>query len=246
MKLHLKNIIYFLLRLLPTQGVVVLTYHSIDDNHESFTVSKENFEKQMGYLRTENFNVISLGSLIDILKDKKAIPPNAVIVTFDDGYEDNLLNAFPILKEYNIPAIIFVNTAQVGRDVVARKGTELRILSVDQIKELASSSLIEVGSHSHNHKKFTHLSEGEMIEELATSKKILEGIVSKKISCFAYPSGRVSELAQSVVSQYYMLAFGVRPGRVIHEANMLDLKRNSIDSDVTFAQFKGIVRFGRI
>ena len=73
-------------------------YHSIDYNKVFFTVKPENFRKQMDYLYRKKYNVIPLLELVDFLKNKKEIPSKTVVLTFDDGYEDNYFNAFPVFK----------------------------------------------------------------------------------------------------------------------------------------------------
>ncbi|MGB8658696.1 MAG: polysaccharide deacetylase family protein [Candidatus Zixiibacteriota bacterium] len=71
------------------------------------------FDKQMRYLK-RNFNVISLDALIGCLKDKKNLPPSSMVITFDDGWRDNYLFAFPILRKYDLPATIFLSTDYIG------------------------------------------------------------------------------------------------------------------------------------
>ena len=65
------------------------------------------FEKQMEYLKNKEYQVISLTKLVEILESDELIPKKTVVLTFDDGYKDNYINAFPILKKYNFPATIF-------------------------------------------------------------------------------------------------------------------------------------------
>lgn len=246
MKKLIKNIIYYFLRQLPMSGVVVLMYHSIGDNRESFTVSPIEFERQMKYLREDGFTIVSLGELLHLLKENLPFPPRSVVVTFDDGYDDNYFNAFPILKKYTIPATIFISSALIGEKIFARAGSPLFVLNNEQIRELLESGLITIGSHSHYHKKFTHLSEQEINDELSASKKILEALTGRKIFAMAYPSGRVNETVEHATQVYFDIACGVKSGKVNHSENLMNIKRNSIDAQVTFEQFKGIAKFGRI
>lgn len=96
----------------PSQrGIRILAYHRVDDDifyHQiGLAVSSSNFEKQMFYLK-KYYNIISLKDALYILKNGLEIPPRAIVITFDDGYKDNYINAFPVLKKYNIPATIFL------------------------------------------------------------------------------------------------------------------------------------------
>jgi len=93
---------------------------------EEIGVPVEDFERQMRYL-AKNHNVISLEELARALNDGGRIPPNAVVITFDDGYEDNYVYAYLILHRYNIPATIFVIAGYVGSG---------RILWWDKLREV--------------------------------------------------------------------------------------------------------------
>lgn len=103
-----------LLSLFRKNGGVILTYHSINDVsvnliHTPNIVSTENFEKQIKYLSAKK-KVVSLDELVTNIQKGIKIPKGSVVVTFDDGYKDNYLNAYPILKKYNIPATTFLAT----------------------------------------------------------------------------------------------------------------------------------------
>lgn len=246
MKKFLKNIIYFLLSLFRHEGGVILMYHSIGDNREFFTVSEKEFDRQMAYLKENNFNVVTLVALVRMLENELPIPNKTIAITFDDGYEDNFLNAFPVLNKYGLPATIFVSTANIGEKLIARRGTRLTIMSIDKIVEMDKSGLISFGSHSHDHIKLTSLDKVEINKQLSVSKKILENILNNEQTFFAYPSGRVNDEAKDIAKKYFRAGFGVEKGRVMLGDDMMELKRNSVDSDVSFIQFKGIVTFGRI
>lgn len=102
-------------------SLTVLNYHRIDVPHQSgFDTLKINvsatpaeFERQMRYLK-ENFNVISCNQLADYIRNDIALPPHSAMVTFDDGYYDNLAYAYPILHKLKIPAVIFLATNFIG------------------------------------------------------------------------------------------------------------------------------------
>ncbi len=93
-----------------TRNLQILVYHRINDENDLFFPATpiKIFERQMDYL-AHNFNVCDLETAVDRLR-RADVPENAVVVTFDDGYRDNYLNAFPILKHFSIPATIFLAT----------------------------------------------------------------------------------------------------------------------------------------
>ncbi len=98
---------------------VILMYHRVSessagDNCTKFEVgvAKNNFEAQMKYIR-KNMNPLPLSDLVGYIIAGKEIPEKTIAVTFDDGYEDNYINAYPVLKKYSIPATIFLTTDHI-------------------------------------------------------------------------------------------------------------------------------------
>ena len=124
--------------------VPIIMYHSIDNPHHlsGIVVSPHNFRKQLKFFKKHKYNVISLDMLVAALKEKKRLPKKSVVITFDDGYEDNYTNAFPILKEFGFPATIFVIT-----DLIS---TEDEYLTWDQLREMEKHG-ITIGSHTLDH-----------------------------------------------------------------------------------------------
>lgn len=101
--------------------LTVLNYHRINDiNQGNFTSYKPNvsatqveFAKQMEHIK-KNYNLINCEHLIAWLYGKRELPQRAALITFDDGYQDNLGNAYPILNALDIPAVIFITTDFIG------------------------------------------------------------------------------------------------------------------------------------
>lgn len=101
--------------------LTVLNYHRIDDPfRDGFDTFRSNvsatpsdFARQMDYV-AQRYNVISGEELADSVKNRHKLPPHAAMITFDDGYYDNYTNAYPVLKERNLPAIIFLATDYIG------------------------------------------------------------------------------------------------------------------------------------
>jgi len=105
-----------LLQKLGNKDILILAYHRVIDIEPDFRLDPSavsahvaEFKKQMEYL-SRNYNVISIEQLAKFRKKRLNPPKNSVIITFDDGYKDNYLNAFPILRRYALPATIFIAT----------------------------------------------------------------------------------------------------------------------------------------
>ena len=112
----LLNSYAFLRRKLTKSQVAILLYHRVcpqNDNWSLKPLSPWSFERQMEYFY-RNYEILPLDRLVQCIRQVKTLPEKAVVITFDDGYKDNYLYAYPILKKYHIPATIFLTTGHIG------------------------------------------------------------------------------------------------------------------------------------
>ena len=94
---------------------VVLRYHRVGGSAEHpvpLAVTPEEFEAQLRFLRAR-CQVVSPRVVAECIAEERPLPPNAVAITFDDGYEDNFSIAFPLLKKYGLPAGFFVTAGWI-------------------------------------------------------------------------------------------------------------------------------------
>jgi peptidoglycan/xylan/chitin deacetylase (PgdA/CDA1 family) len=99
-------------------GTLILYYHSVSENADrridpSIVVRPAHFERQLCYL-SKHTHVVSLTDLSEAVRQKRALPPNSVVITFDDGYRDNFTTVAPLLKQYGFPATFFLATGYIG------------------------------------------------------------------------------------------------------------------------------------
>jgi peptidoglycan/xylan/chitin deacetylase (PgdA/CDA1 family) len=164
-------------------GLLVLNYHSVQPGHD-FSLAPEEFEKQMAYLKS-NFRVVT--------NDGVEGSGVRVLITFDDGYENNYTYAFPILQKYDLPTTIFLltdfvfNGQMINDNWAEYKG--LKPLKKEQITEMSAKN-ITFGSHSKTHPRFSDLSTDQFIDEIVSSKKIIEQNIGKNVDTFAFPFGQ--------------------------------------------------------
>ena len=178
----------------PKYVAPILMYHHIDERGgvSSLSVSPENFRRQMRFLSEHNYNVISLAEFVQAKLEKKRLARNTVVLTFDDGYEDNYLLAYPVLKKYSLPAIIFVIVGSIGEE---------GYLNHRQIKEMSSSGIIDIGSHTLSGAYLPGQSRGELNREIGLSKKTLEANLNNRTEFFCYPIGGFSPGIQEIVKR---------------------------------------------
>jgi peptidoglycan/xylan/chitin deacetylase (PgdA/CDA1 family) len=226
--LHFSGIIrfyiYYRKRVLKRYRTIILTYHRIrDDSKDShISVSTKDFESQMVYLK-EHFNIISLDTLVETIEKKTDRLMDNVAITFDDGYKDNFLNAYPILKKHRLPATIFLVSKLVGKSA--------EMLNVDDIK-LMKSDGIYFGSHTRTHKTLTEIDINTATEEIHNSKTELECLLNDKIDFFAYPRGKRRHFNNHVKAQVkksgYKAAFTTENGEIDNRSDLFELKRIGI------------------
>ncbi len=221
---------YFSLVLRPKK-VSVLMYHSVSDNNKFFTVSLKNFERQLKFLKNNNFNIISAEELKNIFEDKEKLKAKTIFLTFDDGYDDNYFNVLSLIKKYNVNILIFIITDLIGED---------GYLNWRQIFEMKKTGLVEFGCHTKSHLDLDKLSKTELEKEILESKKIIEKKIGEISFVFSYPKGKYNDLVvETVKKRGFDLAFTVKEGTVGLKNDTLKLPRLSIDSSTNWWQFLG-------
>ncbi len=215
--------------------IPVLAYHKIDlptadvKIRGAYTAPKR-FEKQVAYLRRHGFEFYSASGLISHFLENGQIPANAICLTFDDGWKDNYINAFPILKRYGVPATIFLVPACIGRttDQVTATGEGAREhLAAGDLREMADHG-IEFGSHSMNHKLFDRITPDEIDNEVFESKAYIENLTQRECRTFAYPAGFFNDHAKaSIKDAGYLAAFSTVYGRE-DSVDLFELNRTEI------------------
>ncbi|MDD5405461.1 MAG: poly-beta-1,6-N-acetyl-D-glucosamine N-deacetylase PgaB [Sulfurovaceae bacterium] len=135
----------------------ILSYHEIADKSETldstYAVTPLHFDEQMHWLIEHGYHFVDIDDILKYRKTGKPLPNKAVLVTFDDGYQSVYANAYPVIKKYKIPTVIaLVGSWLKTKDKVNFNGEIIardKFLSQKEIKEMVSSGLVEVASHSY-------------------------------------------------------------------------------------------------
>ena len=201
------------------QGIPVLNYHQINNHdHNPLTLSASEFEAQIKYLAEKGYTSISPDDLADYLQYGKKLPPNPILITFDDGYQDNYQVAYPILKKYRFTATVFLISDFVN--------TYNRYLTWAQIEEMEKDGFV-FESHTVSHISLTKASnDKEILDQLTKAKKILEWRLGKKIEYLAYPCGDYDQhIIDLTRAAGYRAAFTVHLGRDTMHSTLYSLNR---------------------
>jgi len=166
-------------------GVVILEYHMVEDDdglaadERPYNVPPAEFAAQLDYLQQQGYETITMQDYMRARKGSQELPERAVALTFDDGYEDNYTEVWPLLAQRDMKATIYMVTNDIGRP---------RYLDWNELRDLQAHG-IEIGSHTANHQPLTTLDEATQIDELRLSKLLLEWNGIHTVYSFSYPNG---------------------------------------------------------
>jgi peptidoglycan/xylan/chitin deacetylase (PgdA/CDA1 family) len=185
-------------------------------------ITPENFEMQMHYLKDKHYNVISLDKLVEGIGKGTNFSHNTVVITMDDGYKDNFIYAYPVLKRYGFPAMIFLIANKIG--------TDGNLMNWDEVKEMYKDN-ISFGGHTKNHVPLSTIKEKDTLwDEISGCKKVIEEHIGKHIDYFSYPYGSFTEEGKKVVKEAgYKGACATNLGHdKLNRADLYELNRISV------------------
>ncbi|GHV16250.1 hypothetical protein FACS189425_00180 [Clostridia bacterium] len=190
----------------------ILMYHLISTPPKSpnsyLFVDTNTFDWQMSFVKWHNFTPLFPE---EINTSDNHINP--ILITFDDGYEDNYTNAFPIIKKYSIKVTIFL---------VAGKIDQPDYLTRTQIREMSDSGMVRFGSHTCTHTDLATLSHQNIEKEFEISNDIIYNTTNVPVRAVSYPYGKVSQGTFDIAANYYNVGFMVAHGSA---RNLMSLGR---------------------
>jgi peptidoglycan/xylan/chitin deacetylase (PgdA/CDA1 family) len=185
----------------PEGALRIFLYHRISDDPDPLALSLVKFRGQMEYLAANDFRALDAVTALDLLFAGQ-LEPRTVAITFDDGFEDVLHNAHPVLAELGFSATVFVATAVIGGDASygwAPQGAST--LSWAQIRRLDPSGVLRFEPHSRTHPDLRRLDDADARAEITESKAELERQIGRETHAFCYPSGFVESRECEMVRQ---------------------------------------------
>ena len=158
-----------------------------------------------------------------------------ILITIDDGFKSFYEEAWPYLKENNIPFILFVSTEPVGKN---------GYMTWDQIIEIENSELGTIGHHSHTHEYLIDMENEDFINDIETASKIFKEKLGYVPTIFSYPFGEYSKFMKDYISSKFTLAFGQHSGVIDINKDKYELPRFPINEKYgDLKRFKSVINY---
>jgi len=227
-------------------------YHRVwPDTNDGLTISPEKLKEQWLYLKKEGYNTLSLSQFSAIIKNKLPYPEKSILLTFDDGYYNNLQYVYPLLKELNWTAVFFI-IADTLNKTEDEPGIN-RKMNLQELKSL-DPAIVQFGLHGFHHEHFSQLTNEQIQKVLEQSIQVFEGNSLPFHKVLAYPYGdRPKDKKQFDELKSWMKANGIeaafRIGNKVAKIPVKDvyeIKRIDIKGTDTMDQFKIKLRKGKL
>ncbi|MFA5363307.1 MAG: polysaccharide deacetylase family protein, partial [Candidatus Omnitrophota bacterium] len=165
----------------PRYVVPILMYHRFGYQKNSLSVTPENFERQLVYLKNNGYRVISLDALVQGIGQNKKFGRKTAVITVDDGWEDNYTCAYPVLKKFGFPVTIFLAVDLIGK--------KPEFLTWEQVKTMQKDK-IGFGCHTKNHIYLPSVKEPDRLwDEIGGCKDVLQKELGVPVDWYCYPTG---------------------------------------------------------
>lgn len=215
-------------------SIPVLMYHRVLETlpaapSHGIWVSARQFTKHLTSLKRRGYHSITFRDYERFLQGHGALPRKPIILTFDDGYEDNYLTAFPLLQKFGFSAVIYAVTNRNRRtNFWDENEPPAKLMSPSQMIELYRSG-IEIGSHTVTHPRLPIASPKSAQSEIRDSKDALEQLIGSQVLSFAYPYGELSQTVKELVSEAgYRFAVAADSGPFNFYQDFLEIRRTQV------------------
>ena len=203
-------------------SIAVFVYHRFgENNYPSTNIRMPQFKKHLDELIKNNYNVVSIETIIDALENNKNLPEKTVAITIDDAFFSIYKKAWPILKEKKLPFTIFVSTGPVNSN-------SKNYMNWEQLKEMNNRG-VTIGHHTKNHFHLVGKKKETIISEIEEASDDFLKNLGYVPDIFAYPYGEYSSEIKEITKNYFKAAFGQQSGGIYNGIDIFELPRFSLN-----------------
>lgn len=222
-------------------AVPILLYHQVTPRphprFHKYSVTPRAFAAQMRWLAAAGYRTVSLE---DLRERRDALPGRPVVVTFDDGFQECVEHAVPILERHGFTAAFFLVAGLAGgrsRWLAAERGIELPLIDWTAARRLEERGF-RCGSHTLTHPRLAELPAAACRRELAESRRVMEDHLGQPVREMAYPFGSFNPAVRDMAAGAgYGIACSSRPGPSPADDDPLALRRIAIEGGDSLADF---------
>ena len=216
--------------------IPILMYHDISEQATPWSVSPQNFMRQMEFLKQEGYQTISLDQLQENID--KETSHKLVVLTFDDARSGVYENAFPVLQKLGFKATVFVVPGWIENfETIPEQEKYSTFCNWEQLKLMAG--VFEIGSHTFSHRNLAKLDDNSVIQELNEAEKLITTKLSSLVNHFSYPYGEYSSKILELIKRRYNSAVTTKKG---FEKSPCEFARQWVVNDTSFEEFKYLIR----
>jgi len=195
----------------------VVMYHSLLKDTKlqgQFVIDPQKFEDDLKMLKEKGYTTVTVKDLIDYVYNDKSLPEKPILLTFDDGYYNNYLYAYPLLKKYECKAVIspVVYYSEVYSESTDAPSASYSHCTWEQLKEMQESGYVEIQNHSYNmHSQSGRLGikqkQGEsnedykkiITQDVSTAQRYFKENLNYTPQAFIYPFGVRSDSSEDII-----------------------------------------------
>ena len=218
--------------IVQSKKVPIFMYHTSSENNpgalSELYVKPSEFEKQVQYLAENNYTFCTFDDWYNLHNIDKP-----VFLTFDDGYEANYTEIFPILQQYNAKITIFLAINNMAAEN----------FTAEMIREMSDSGLVKFESHTISHADLSAVSsdDARLAGELEDSKKQIEEITGKNVRAIAYPGGKFNAKVKLKASEYYLFGVSIIHGAHNTDYDDFEIRRFRVNRSTSLNAFIGML-----